>query len=179
MEWHITRASNHEILKTAKWLLRYYTSLNIQFMCWNYRKMFYWCHLNPPHIFWLWLQDRDELVPIAKEKAMNKEVGNNLWRWSSLSPLVATGNVSSEAKANFIKRWGMGHVHLGVERTLYHYRLHQCLREKKGWSIHSTAGAHSKAGYLAEWNQMARTSFNRWNHRGQELHSSSRRSCGR
>lgn len=57
---------------------------------------------------------------------MNKDAGNNLWRWSSLSPLLATGDVSSESKANFIKRWGMGCIRLWVEPILYHYRLHQC-----------------------------------------------------
>lgn len=131
--------------------------------------MFYWCHLSsPPNVLIMAPGRRWTCTDCERKGNKNKEVGSNLWRWSYLSPLFATGGVSSEAKANFIKTWGMGCVRLSVKCTLYHYRLHQCFRERSGWSIHSSAGAHTKTGYLAEWNQIGCTWFIRWNHRGWE-----------
>lgn len=145
-------ASNHEILKTAKWLLRNYIRLRIHFMCWNYMKMYYWCNLSPTEVFWSQPQDRDELVLIVGEKGnKNKEVGSNLWRWSSLSPLFATGDVSSEAKANFIKTWGDGVV-FASQWSLY-YIIIDYISVSEGrtrWSIYSSAGAHTKTQH-AGW----------------------------
>lgn len=120
-----------------------YTILNFHFMCWNYKEMFYWCNLSPPsNILIMAVGHRWTCTDCGRKGNKNKEVGSNLWRWSSLSPLFATGDVSSEAKANFIKTWGMGCVRLRVEPALYYYRLYLCFREKYGGDQYIVLQAH-------------------------------------
>lgn len=122
-------------------------------------KMFYWCNLSPPQMFWSWLQDIDELVLIAGGKGnKNKEVGSNLWRWSSLSPLFATGDVSSEAKANFIKTWGMGR--LTVARSHYIIIDFMCVSQKRNRMIDTSSCRrsyqHGPPGWV-KWNSALMT----------------------
>lgn len=96
----------------------------------------------------------------------NKEVGSNLWRWSSLPPAMFP------VRQKLISLRHGGWVVFASELR-WHYMIIDFISVSEwgtGWSIHSSAGTQTKTGYQAEWNQIVCTWFNHWNHRGWEPH---------
>lgn len=151
-------------------------------MCWNYIKMFYWCNLSPPEMFWSWLEDIDELVLIAREKAIRTKKWGVTFEDDLLCHLYLPPAMFLVRQKLISLRHG-GWVVFASELKL-HYIIIDSIsisERRTGWSIHSSAGAHTKTGYLAEWNQIVSTWFNHWNHRlgtslVQSVHGGSNRS---
>lgn len=167
-------ASNHEILKTPKWLLRNYTILNIHFMCWNYIKMFYWCNLSPPQMLWSWLQDTDELVLIAGEKAIRTKkwrvtFEDDLLRHLALPPAMFL------LRQKLISLRHGGWVVFASQLSPRYIIIDLFQREEQADQYTVLQALIPKQ---REWNQTVHTWLQRWNHTGwvQGVHVGSNRS---
>lgn len=117
-------------------------------------------------MFWSWLQDIDELVLIVREKAIRTKKWGVTFEDDILCHLPLPPAMFLVRQKLISLRHG-GWVAFGSQLSR-HYVIMDFISVSErgtGWSIHSSAGAHTKTRYLAEWNQTVRTWFHQWNHR--------------
>lgn len=120
-------------------------------------------------MFWSWLRDTDELVVITREKAIRPKKWGVTFEDDLLCHLSLPMAIFLVRQKIISLRHG-GWVVFTSELSLNYIIIDfiSVSQRGAGWSTHSSAGAGAKTGNQAEWNQIACTGFNRWNHRGRE-----------
>lgn len=94
-------------------------------------------------------------------------MGSNLWRWSSSPPSLPSAMFLVKQKLISLRHggWVVFTSKFSLHYIIIYVDFISVLERGTEWSIHSSAGAHTKTGYLAEWNQIVCTWLNHWNHR--------------